>query len=166
MKPSNAERAMNPSSPHDPEKLERAIHATLRALPPRRAPRTLEARVLAELERRAALPWWRQSFAHWPLAARALFLLASVALVKLTLMAAVWVMAGFDSGAFVAAFSTPVSWAQTGVALVRGIADFFVIIFRSIPPVWLYGTVAFVAAMYAALVGLGAAAYRTLYVSR
>ena len=45
---------MTPSSHHDPEKLERAIHETLRALPPRRAPRTLEARVLAELERRAA----------------------------------------------------------------------------------------------------------------
>ena len=157
---------MNPSSPHDPEKLERALHATLRALPPRRAPRTLEARVLAELERRAALPWWRQSFAHWPLAARAVFLLASVALVKLTLMAAVGVMAGFDAGAFVAALSTPVAWAQAGVALMRGIAGFFALLFRSIPPVWLYGTVAFVAAMYAALVGLGAVAYRTLYVSR
>lgn len=157
---------MDPSSPHDPAPLERALHATLRALPPRHAPRTLEARVLGELARRAALPWWQQSFAHWPPAARAAFLLALVALVKLTLTAAVWVLAGFDAGAWGAAVATPFSWAQTGVNLGRGIADFFALIFRSIPPVWLYGTVAFVAAMYVALVGLGAVAYRTLYVSR
>ena len=34
---------------HDPEKLERLIHQTLRSLPNRRAPHTLEARVLAAL---------------------------------------------------------------------------------------------------------------------
>lgn len=157
---------MKPSSENQSEKLERAIHQTLRALPPRRAPRSLEARVFAELARRAALPWWRQSFAHWPLAARAVFLLASVALVKLTLMAAVWVMSGFDSASFGSAVSAQFAWAQTGLSLGRGVADFFAILFRSIPPLWLYGTAAFVAMMYAALFGLGAAAYRTLYASR
>lgn len=54
---------MHPA-PDPEEKLERLIHRTLRDLAPRRAPRTLEARVFAELERRAALPWWRQSYAH------------------------------------------------------------------------------------------------------
>ena len=157
---------MNLPPEHHSEKLERAIHQTLRALPLRRAPRSLETRVFAELARRAALSWWHQSFAHWPLPARAVFLLVSVALVKLTFMAAVWVTAGFDSAAFVAAFSAPVSWAQAGVSLVRGLTDFSAILFRNIPPLWLYGSVAFVAAMYAALFGLGAAAYRTLYVSR
>jgi len=157
---------MNPLPEDHEAKLERAIHQTLRALPVRRAPRTLEARVFSELERRAALPWWRQSFAHWPLAARAIFLLGSVAWVKLVLMASVWVMAGFDSTAFAAAFSTPVAWIETTISLARGVADFCSIVFRSIPPLWLYGAAAFVAALYAALFGLGAAAYRTLYVSR
>ena len=157
---------MNPLPENHDEKLERAIHQTLRALPARRAPRTLEARVFAELARRAALPWWRQSFAHWPLAARAVFLLASVALVKLVLMASVWVMAGFDATVFTAAFSTPAAWVETTISLARGVAGFCSIIFRSIPPFWLYGAAAFVAVLYAALFGLGAAAYRTLYVSR
>jgi hypothetical protein len=157
---------MQPSPENHHEKLERAIHQTLRALPPRRAPRSLEDRVFAELARRAALPWWRQSFAHWPLPARAVFLLASVALVKLVLMAVVWVMAGFDSAAFTQAVSTQFAWAQTFVSMGRGVADFCGIMFRSIPPLWLYGTAAFVATMYVALFGLGAAAYRTLYASR
>lgn len=157
---------MNPSPEKSSEPLERAIHQTLRSLPARRAPRTLALRVLAELERRAALPWWQQSFAHWPLAARAVFLLVSLALVKLAIMAAVWVMTGFDSTAFAEAVSTQFSWAQSGYAMIRGVDDFCTLMFRSIPPVWLYGPAAFVAAMYAALFGLGATAYRTLYASR
>jgi hypothetical protein len=41
----------------------------------------LEARVYCEIERRAALPWWRLSFAHWPLFARAAFLVMSGVLI-------------------------------------------------------------------------------------
>lgn len=155
---------MNPA-PDQNEKLERAIHQTLRALPPRRAPRTLQSRVLAELERRAALPWWRQSFTHWPLAARAAFLLLSAAVVKVTLLASGWVSGEVESTAVTSAFSTP-EWLQATLAVGRSFADFGSVIFHSIPSVWLYGTVAFAAVMYATLVGLGAAAYRTLYAGR
>lgn len=157
---------MNPLPENHDEKIEGAIHQALRALPARRAPRNLEARVFAELERRAALPWWRQSFAHWPLAARAIFLIGSVALVKLVLMASAWVMAGFDLTAFTAASPPSVAWIEITISLARGVAEFCSVVYRSIPPLWLYGAAAFVAALYAALFGLGAAAYRTLYVSR
>jgi hypothetical protein len=51
-----------------PEQLEKLIHSNLRALPDRRAPRSLESRVHAAIETRAALPWWKQSFAQWPVA--------------------------------------------------------------------------------------------------
>lgn len=157
---------MTPSPKKSSEHLERAIHQTLRALPARRAPRTLELRVLAELERLAALPWWKKSFAHWPLAARAVFLLISVALVKLAIMAAVWVMTGFDSAAYADALSAQFTWVQTGLSVTRSIWDVASNLFSLIPPLWLYGTAAVVAALYAALFGLGAAAYRTLYASR
>lgn len=156
---------MNPSSdPHD--KLERLIHRTLRELPPRRAPHTLEQRVLAEIERRAALPWWRKSFVHWPVAARAAFIVLSAGVVKLALLAGVWVMAGFDFAQFRDAFSTQVTWMENGLIVVRAIQDFFDIIVRNIPPLWLYGGLAIIGATYVALFGLGAAAYRTLYARR
>lgn len=149
--------------PDHNEKLERAIHQTLRALPPRRAPRSLEARVFAELERRAALPWWRQSFAHWPLAARAMFLLASAGLVKVAIMAAVWVMVGFDNSSASEAISTQFAWVQSVVSLMQGCSEFCSSVFHSIPTMWLYGAGAFVVVMYVTLFGLGAAAYRALY---
>lgn len=156
---------MQPSPDHH-ERLERALHQTLRTLPPRRAPRTLESRVLAELERRAALPWWRQSYAQWPLPARALFLLASVGFIKLTIMLVVWIMVGLDSAAFTEAFSTQFAWAETIRSTGRSLIDSFLLVFHRIPTLWLYGAAAFAATMYFTLFGLGAAAYRALYATQ
>lgn len=151
---------------HSPEDLEKFIHQTLRALPPRRAPHSLESRVRAAIEARAALPWWRQSFVHWPMAARVAFVIGSAGVAKLVLMAAIWVMAGFDGAQFTNAFSTQVSWFQTASGIVEGFGNFCSMVFRNIPPLWLYGGLAFFAVMYAALFGLGAAAYRALYSPR
>jgi hypothetical protein len=148
--------------PDKHEKLEHLIHQTLRELPARRAPRSLEERVRAEIERRALLPWWRKSFAHWPVAARACFLLASVGVAKLGLWGAVWVMSGFDNAQFREAFAPQFTWMESGLAVVHAVTGFFDIMLRNIPPLWLYGGLAFVAATYFALFGLGAAAYRTL----
>lgn len=149
-----------------PEELEKLIHQTLRALPDRRAPRTLEARVLAAIEARAALPWWQQSFRQWPAAARGLFLVVAGGVVKLSLMAAVWVMTGFDAAGYENAFSTQFAWLERAGRIVAGIGDFCQILWHSIPPLWLYGTLAGIAALYLALFGLGATAYRTLYANR
>ncbi|MBI4625109.1 MAG: hypothetical protein HY736_18055 [Verrucomicrobia bacterium] len=156
---------MNPS-PENHDKLERLIHQTLRELPSRRAPRSLESRVLAELERRAALPWWRKSFAHWPVAARVAFVILGAGVAKILLFAAVSVQAGFDPAVLTTAFARQFAWMETGLNLARSLGDFAGIVLGSIPSLWLYGGLAFVGAMYAALFGLGAAAYRTLYVNR
>jgi len=149
-----------------PEDLEKFIHQTLRSLPARRAPLSLESRVRAALEARAALPWWKQSFARWPLAARVAFVIASAGVAKLAIMGAVWAMGGFDGAQFTNAFSTQFGWIQTVSNVVEGIGNFFGTVYRSIPPLWLYGGLAVVGMMYAALFGLGAAAYRTLYANR
>ena len=156
---------MKPSPDHE-AKLERLIHQTLRDLPRRRAPGTLEARVLAELERRAALPWWHKSYAYWPLPVRCAFLIGSAGLAKVALMGVVWVMAGFDSTQFADAFAPQFAWMQTGLSLVSSVREFSGAVFHTIPAFWFYGAVAFVAAMYAALFGLGATAYRLLYSNR
>jgi hypothetical protein len=147
--------------PHDEQKLEQLIHQTLRALPHRKAPRSLESRVLAGIAARQALPWWRQSFAHWPLAVRtAFFVLAGGLAAGLVLVGATgsadWLHA-------VRGFLAPVAQVRTVAAFV---ADLGATVFRSIPTLWFYGVVAFIASLYAALLGLGATAYRTLIVNR
>ena len=153
---------MNPL-PDPNQKLEQWVHKTLRELPPRRAPRSLELRVLAELERRMALPWWRKSFGHWPMVARAAFVLLCVGLVRVALMAGAWMMDGFDPASFRAAFAQPLAWMESGIAVVNAVSGFCDIMLRNIPSLWIYGGLVFFAAMYAALFGLGAAAYKALH---
>ena len=156
---------MTPLPPSD-DRLERLLHRTLRDLPPRNAPRSLEGRVLAEIERRAALPWWRKSFAHWPIAARAAFILLCLALVVLALTLGVRLVAGFDAAAFKAAFGQERLWLENGRSVVRAVSDFFDIMLRNIPPLWLYAGGAIIASMYFTLFGLGAAAYKALQAHR
>jgi hypothetical protein len=139
--------------------LEGVIARALAELPPRRAPADLEARVLAELGRRAALPWWQRSFAGWPGAARVGFVLMCIALVGLAFVGGVWALQTLGSPAL-GALSLP--WARHLVALVKVAGDLASLI-RVVPANWLYQGLAASVVLYAALFGLGIAGYRTLY---
>lgn len=152
-------------NPRDEQKLEQLIDRTLRALPPLAAPPSLEARVLVALARRAALPWWRKSFAHWPLAARGAFFVVSALIVAL-LIAALLALSRGEGAQFLPQLGSRFSWItalrETGAAL----ADAVVAIVRAMPPLWLYGTIAFFAGCYAVLVGVGATAWRVFQLQR
>ena len=148
---------MNPSNDKH-EHLEKYIDSVLRAQPPKRAPASLETNVLAAIARRAARPWWQQSFGAWPVAAKALFIVCSIGFAKLGLM-----MANFGSSPFEAAsgpqMPQSVAWVHT-VTVAAGA------VFKLIPNFWVYATVGVLGAMYVLLFGVSAAAYRTLYAPR
>jgi hypothetical protein len=150
---------MTTEDPNDA--LERLLDRTLHELPLRRAPVTLESRVFAELERRAALPWWRRSFAHWPLVARGAFLVICGALVLLAFLGGAAAVAGFRSLHESGALS--LSWVREAAVLMASAANLSTLLLRTVPPPWLYGSIAACALLYAVLFGLGAAVYRTLY---
>jgi hypothetical protein len=69
--------------------LETLVGRVLKETPVRRAPSSLESRVLREIGRRAALPWWRRSFSRWPRIARAGFTLVCGS-VAAAVLAATW----------------------------------------------------------------------------
>ena len=148
------------------QRLERLIQKTLRDLPSRRAPGTLEHRVLVELERRAALPWWRKSYVHWPLPARCLFLLGAGGVAKAVLMVFVWVLVGFETAPFAEAFATSSKWLHSIADLGSSVLEFGGAVLSTLSPLWIYGGIVCIAATYALLFGLGAFAYRTLRTSR
>jgi hypothetical protein len=145
-------------SPEDQLRLEQLVDRTLRGQPPRHAPATLEARVLAEIARRAAQPWWQLSFGHWPVAARVVFLLSSLVVARMALRAFDWVTMPVGSSSLTSSLPPEVSWIHSLFAAI-------VSVFQLIPPMWVYGGLTIVAIMYAALFGLSATAYRTLYAS-
>lgn len=151
-------------NPREAQKLERLIHRTLRDLPPRRAPSTLEARVQAEIERRAALPWWHKSYADWPVAMRVAFLVVLAAVIVGGYLGLTFVQARLGSGEFARAFAPQLARLEAVRGVVAGVADFGATVYRAIPPTWVYGTLALFAACYATLLGVGAAAYRAFSV--
>src|SRR4051794_22530553 len=55
-------------APEIDTKLERLIHRQLKEQPPLKAPPALLMRVLAAARQQQALPWWKQSIWHWPIA--------------------------------------------------------------------------------------------------
>jgi len=147
-----------------PEKLESFVDQLVRGQPLRRAPATLEARVLAQLAlQQAPIPWWRRGFTHWPLTARVAFLIASYGFVRLAI-AGVMSIITFVGSREVA--ETAVSWAHVGTTAVSATVSLCSLIVSAIPPLWLYGAAVCGFALYALLFGLGTVAYRTLYVQR
>jgi len=146
-----------------PEELEKLIHASLRSLPERRAPQSLEANVWAAIHAQQAQPWYRQSFVHWPMAARAVFL-AFTGILAASLIATILQWGGqLDA-------SSALSGPEMIFAKIKGFAGGLQtvgsMILRAVPANWLYGAAAFVAVMYAVLIGIGATAYRTLFSQR
>ncbi|HTV96956.1 MAG TPA: hypothetical protein VME42_13170 [Steroidobacteraceae bacterium] len=139
--------------------IEARVGRALGRLPARRAPASLESRVLAEIERRAALPWWRSSFARWPFAARAAFALICAALIVLTVLGAAPALTDLAAAGDWRAWPLlREAFALTVVqrALMGSIANLM-------SSGWVEGALVASAALYAALFGLAIAGYRTLY---
>ena len=124
--------------PKEDPKLTALIATELRELPDVRAPASLQARVFAELARRQSLPWWRQSFRHWPMAAQAVFALLAIGLMH----PALW------SPAFSALqeLIDPVTggaldilhWAQALAAGITILGTAFGDVFAALPSRWLF----------------------------
>ncbi len=140
---------------------EQILNRMLRQLPLRRAPVTLESRLIGELERRRTLPWWHRGFMLWPNTARAAFVALCGALIGLTFLDGSWSIAGTQALNEIGLLS--VSWGYPLVALAGSAGDVATLLLQAIPPMWVYGGLGLCALLYAALFGLGAAAYRSLY---
>lgn len=151
---------MNPLNEKD---LEQLIHRELRALPPRRAPRTLEHRVLAAIEQRAAIAWWHKSWSYWPTPVRAVFAAVATVFAGSVVAACYALLSGGDITTVSTAVTERLGIFVQLYSIATWIFDFAAYLLGSIPPLWLYGGLTFAVVMYLAFFGLGAAAYRTLY---
>ncbi|MEI8088116.1 MAG: hypothetical protein WCG63_00820 [Opitutaceae bacterium] len=146
------------NSPIDPHEL--FVSRVLREQPPRPAPIALESRVCAELARRAVLPWWQQSYAFWPAPILIAFLVAS-AVVAAALVVGVSIFFQGPAHHFAARFAAQFTGvARAADGMVVGF-DTGLALWRAVPPLWIYGSLAMLGAAYGLLIGVGAAAYRT-----
>lgn len=147
-----------------PEPLESLVGHLARSQPLRRAPASLEQRVLAQLAlQQANVPWWRKGFAHWPLAARAAFLIASYGFVRLTFTGVMSLISFVGSRE---ATGETMSLVHSCTELMSAATSTGSALMHAIPANWLYASVVVGFALYAVLFGIGTVAYRTLYVER
>lgn len=153
-------------SPNNPEKLEAAINRALRSIPDRKAPASLEGRVLAELGRLSALPWWRRSFAHWPLAARVVFFAGSAVAAALVVNALMMVGLSNVAHDLAAGVGQRLAWVSLARDVTAAIGIKVRLVIGAIPALWLYVAAGTVALCYATLAAIGAAAYRAALFAR
>lgn len=144
------------------ERLERAMAQVLAGQPPRRAPATLAGRVMGEIARRAALPWWRRGFAYWPLGARVALVLALGLLLWLVLAATGGATSGVDGALRSDVTGTLAGWSTALHALGSVAGEIGGLVVRIVPSAWAYGIAAAVAALYVSFFGLGAATWKVL----
>jgi hypothetical protein len=149
--------------PHTPDNLEASVNRVLRSLPDRRAPAGLEARVLAEIARRASLPWWRQSFSHWPSSVRTVFFVGSAAAAALIVSA----IFAFGNNAGVAGVaSEPFAWLRAFPNALSSTRHTLGEVAAAVPALWIYVGAAVIASLYGILGAIGATTYRVLSTTR
>lgn len=136
---------MNEHPEMEDVELERRISRVLRAQPLRRAPITLQQRVLNSLRAVPPLPWWRRSLLQWPRPAQVVFALTAAGAAFLSTQVMSWFSMRLDA---------------------NPISAFLQMVGHNVPTPWLYAAGFVIATLYAAGLGLGALAWRTLFTSR
>jgi len=145
------------------EKLERLVGQALREQPPRRAPASLEARVLVEIAARARLPWWRRGIASWPAAVRAPVIAGCAVCVPLVWIASVWLATRLVSVVRHPGNTGPLASVRDTGRAIASLGTLAIHIGQSIPREWLLGGLIATATLYAALFALVALGYSLLY---
>ena len=149
--------------PDPPDEIETLVARALRGLPVRRAPRSLENRVIAAIARRAESPWWRRSSAHWPVPAQAGFVVLCAGSARLAWLAGIWAMAGIDT--LSRSTVAPIARIYDIAACLSATGEVLKLLVGVMPQTWILGGLALASILYAALFGLCAALYRTLYLN-
>ena len=145
------------------QKLERLATQAFRQLPLRRAPASLEARVMGEIAARSRLSWWRRGITSWPAAVRIPVIACCAICVPLVWTASLWLAGKLVSAATQPAIAGPLATVRhTGEAVVS-VGTIGVHIAQAIPREWLLGGVLATATLYAVLFALIAAGYSLLW---
>ena len=139
---------------------EELLDRKLRDLPEREAPATLIPRVLAAIEARARLPWWRRSWWHWPPLARILALV----LLGVVVGGMAYLLAGVEHSLVVAAVEQQaVDWLARLTPFWNAcvtLGNAAALVLRQCGNLLLFGAVFLCVGMYLSCLALGTVCYR------
>lgn len=142
-------------------KLERRIHQELRDLPSLKAPKSLGPRVLAAIAAREAAPWFRKTWADWPLAMKAVFFILGTAALGGLIAAG---STAPELGSFASGFSEWVSAQFAGLkpyySLLARFTGALGVTIEAAGPNLMWYLAALIAVAYGTCVALGTLGYR------
>lgn len=136
--------------------LERWADAEFKQMPLIKAPPGLSDRIMSEIARRSALPWWKQPYYQWNILQRAVFIFASCVL----LAALLWLSFTFSDsilpGTSIFPVSNIYSLAITIIKLTLSVADSVYLVIEAYK-LWFIAVAACVLVLYALCVAAGTA---------
>lgn len=142
------------------QRLETEIDRELKGLPELTVPDTLTARVMARIEKRSVLPWYRQAWPAWPRPAQVLSLGAMLALFGVICFASWRMFQGPEAGL---AAQTMAGW-FSGLAVIwntlGAVAGAAILVVKKLGNGFLIVCLAIAVFNYFACVGLGTVAVR------
>jgi len=145
---------------------ENALDEELRQLPDVEAPETLIPRVMAIVLAKAKLPWWRQTWWHWPAPAQVFVVLSFVGLV---IGLSCYGPQAWDALAGSPLGHTVAGWLQALTPLadcLSALVNAFALILRQTGTLALILGAAVCLALYLSCLGLGTMMYRVAFAKR
>ncbi len=136
--------------------LEMFIHAQLQKLPEHEAPEGLTGKVLAAIATRRKLPWWKQSFTHWPRPVRNLLFLA----LGLIFAGAVYGSGRAAGSVAMPEVLAPLSWAGWAGQVMQGLGEAIFLAMSSLPMEGFIGIGVVFVILYGACLAAGFALFR------
>jgi hypothetical protein len=146
---------MNTRNPLHEQQLERLTHQALRQLPQCAAPASLEARVLSEIDRRAAVRLRGAGISRWPAALRALLIAVCALSVPLVWMLIARVRGHMSRALAGSGFEQLVHGVSSTSHTVLSLGELAARLAHLIPKEWLLGGLFIVGAVYAVLIAFG-----------
>ncbi len=146
---------MNTRNPHREQQLEHLTHEALRQLPQCSAPASLQARVLSEIEHRAALQARGAGISRWPVAVRALLIAVCTLSVPLLWMLIARVRGHMSQALAGSGVAQLVHGVSSTSHTVLSLGELAARLAHLIPKEWLLGGLFIVGAVYAVLLALG-----------
>jgi hypothetical protein len=146
--------------------LEAAVDRELKALPILRAPKTLRPRVMAVIEQRAALPWYRRAWQTWPMSLQVVSLLVLLGAFG-GLCFGSWQLVHAPTVA--AAASEASGWfgiLSTAFSTVGVLANALALAVKSLGPLMLFGIGMALLLGYATCIGFGTLYVRLVFARR
>lgn len=152
---------------HENDPLARWADQALRQVPARRAPAGFRAGVLAEIQRQAALPWYRRPWMQWSRYQRWLSALAFAGFAFVLLAFVLPTLADAASQSVAGRFASELTHSFTFLITgIQSLGEALRLTLNQLPSTYLAAGLAALATIWVSTVGLGAACWRVATHSR